>query len=309
MTLSGKSKTPPSKSKNVVRRSIERSIGRSVKPTANQRAAAFAATAQDKAVELAATGKDKAAVLAATAQERLRDAHLDDRAAAFADRAQDLAAAAVHRLRDADLDDRAAELAERAQELVAQAVGRLRDADLDDRAAELAERAQELVAHAADRIRAADLDDKASALIDRVRRTPVPPAIAARRGVPRWLLVATAVLGAAGFLGLRSRRRESADDAFTTSAEHLASPPAATPPASTAPTTTAPTAKPLAEMVRTNLSRDQRTADLGDLEINVAEGTVFVRGSVPSGTDEDAIREVIANVSGVRDVDLQVATA
>jgi hypothetical protein len=33
---------------------------------------------------------------------------------------------------------------------------------------------------------------------------------------------------------------------------------------------------------------------------------VFVRGSVPAGADETAIREVVAGVPGVTDVDLQV---
>lgn len=69
------------------------------------------------------------------------------------------------------------------------------------------------------------------------------------------------------------------------------------------------TGRPLADQVRSHLSADPRTADLPGLAINVAEGTVFVRGSVPVGYQESAIREVISSVPGVNDVDLQVSTS
>lgn len=64
----------------------------------------------------------------------------------------------------------------------------------------------------------------------------------------------------------------------------------------------------LADEVRSHLSADPRTADLPGLAINVAEGTVFVRGSVPPGYEDLAIRDVISSVPGVNDVDLQVTT-
>lgn len=63
---------------------------------------------------------------------------------------------------------------------------------------------------------------------------------------------------------------------------------------------------PLADQVRNRLSEDPRTSDLGELNINVADNTVFVRGSVPMSADHEAIREVIASVEGVEDVDLQI---
>jgi osmotically-inducible protein OsmY len=69
------------------------------------------------------------------------------------------------------------------------------------------------------------------------------------------------------------------------------------------------TGRPLADQVRSHLSADPRTADLPGLAINVAEGTVFVRGSVPAGYQESAIREVISSVPGVNDVDLQVSAS
>jgi len=67
--------------------------------------------------------------------------------------------------------------------------------------------------------------------------------------------------------------------------------------------------RPLAEEVRGRLDADDRTSGLSGLAINVAEGTVFVRGSVPSGLDPDDIRRIIAGTPGVTDVDLQVSTS
>lgn len=66
---------------------------------------------------------------------------------------------------------------------------------------------------------------------------------------------------------------------------------------------------PLAETIRSELTSDPRTAELPDLDVNVADGTVFVRGTVPLGFREDTLREVIARVPGVHDVDLQVTAA
>lgn len=65
--------------------------------------------------------------------------------------------------------------------------------------------------------------------------------------------------------------------------------------------------KPLADKVRTRLGEDPRTSDLPKLNINVAEGTVFVRGAIPDGTDQESIRSVIVSVPGVEDVDLQLS--
>ncbi|HUH08088.1 MAG TPA: BON domain-containing protein [Egibacteraceae bacterium] len=64
----------------------------------------------------------------------------------------------------------------------------------------------------------------------------------------------------------------------------------------------------LEEMVRARLSQDPRTSQLGALNVDVAEGTVFVRGEVPQAFDERQIREIVLDVPGVRDVDLQVTT-
>ena len=66
--------------------------------------------------------------------------------------------------------------------------------------------------------------------------------------------------------------------------------------------------KPLADRIRTRLGEDPRTSDLPKLNVNVVEGTVFVRGSVSSDVDKDAIKGVISDVEGVKDVDLQLST-
>jgi osmotically-inducible protein OsmY len=65
-------------------------------------------------------------------------------------------------------------------------------------------------------------------------------------------------------------------------------------------------ATPLADKIRSELANDPRTAELPNLDVNVANGTVFVRGSVPSAFHEEALRDVITRVPGVHDVDLQV---
>lgn len=67
--------------------------------------------------------------------------------------------------------------------------------------------------------------------------------------------------------------------------------------------------EPLAETIRSELTNDPRTAQLPNLEVNVADGTVFVRGTVPFGFNEETLREVITRIPGVDDIDLQVTAA
>ena len=74
--------------------------------------------------------------------------------------------------------------------------------------------------------------------------------------------------------------------------------------------TLAPSGDPqLADRVRTRLGEDPRTSDLPSLNINVVDGTVVVRGAVPGDADENAIREVVGSVEGVRDVDMELGSA
>jgi osmotically-inducible protein OsmY len=65
----------------------------------------------------------------------------------------------------------------------------------------------------------------------------------------------------------------------------------------------------LADKVRTRLGEDPRTSELPSLNINVVDGTVVVRGPAPDATDEDAIRDVVGSVDGVREVDLELGPA
>lgn len=72
----------------------------------------------------------------------------------------------------------------------------------------------------------------------------------------------------------------------------------------------APTGDPqLADKVRTRLGEDPRTTDLPSLNINVVDGTVVVRGSLPDDADETAVRDVVAGVDGVRDVEMELGPA
>ncbi len=65
----------------------------------------------------------------------------------------------------------------------------------------------------------------------------------------------------------------------------------------------------LADSIRAALSADERTAELDQLSVNVADSTAFVRGTVPEGTDESVVRDVVASVPGVSDVDLELTPA
>ncbi len=234
---------------------------------------------------------------------------------------------------------RAGELLERARETEpvarAQAVGtdlaeRVREAHLDERAAQLAERMRE--SDAAQRAAAATRRASDQAF-DRAGGWIATSGAAERLGVerkrrrrgPRAVLLL--LIGAGlGYLAawLQKRRAESQQaDAFTDSADWLAAtPPSGTPPATSRsaademPVVTGPLAdesgvlgEPLETEVRISLHADPRTADLPELAINVAEGTVFIRGSVPSDYDSDAIRDVVSGVPGVTDVDLQLTPA
>jgi len=66
-------------------------------------------------------------------------------------------------------------------------------------------------------------------------------------------------------------------------------------------------ARPLADTIRAEITKDPRTAGLPDLRVDVSNGTVFVRGTVPHDFDQDTLREVIELVPGVHAVDLQVS--
>lgn len=254
--------------------------------------------------------KHKATELADQARTQARDAGLDERAAELAERAAELA----DRVRDSDAYAKAQA---KGGELAARTRTRLKDAELEERAAELAERVRQSDAAqqawaTAQRVSDEQLDRLGDWLAQGkpAEKLGVQPA---KRRFPAWLAL---LIGAGiGYLvgtltapkrgdelrnELVTRGSEFKDDLATT-AQRIQQ--------DTADMAAPPSQKPIADEIRTRLGEDPRTADLPKLNVNVAEGTVFVRGSLPSGFDEEAIREVITTVPGVEDIDLQLTAS
>ena len=231
--------------------------------------------------------------------EKVRDAKLDERAAELAELARE-------KVREAELDARAAELA---------AAGRQKVAELgvDERAAELVARLRDTsvaqqaagIAGAA-ALTARDTTDRTLERVgDKLSEGRVGEALGLRRRrrTKAWpLLIAGAVAAgvATGFVVMRRRNTELTDQ---------------WPPADGVAATTQTTAVPAVDLpldgrVREAIGQDPRTADVAPLNVNVVDGTVFVRGFVGPNVDIEALRAVIEGVEGVTDVDLQVnATA
>lgn len=226
--------------------------------------------------------------------------------------------------KDAKLEERAAELAEQAGELAkrvresealatAQATGedllvkareQIHERGIDDKAADLAGRVRESDQYRQAKATASEATDKTLASVgDWLTHSPAGEKLGVRpvdkkRSAGKWLLAGAGVVaGFAAGVVAGSRKHETVEEL-----ERIASrvgqdtPDLATP----------ADQKPIADEVRTRLGQDPRTSGLPRLNINVAEHTVFVRGAVPEGTDEEAIRAVIATVPGVEDIDLRV---
>jgi osmotically-inducible protein OsmY len=267
---------------------------------------------------------------AATAvAEKVREAHLDERAS-------ELAALAMEKLRESELDTKAAELAKTTRQMI-------RDAELEAKAAEIA-------ALTRSRIKDSGLDDLANDVVGRVREAAVAlqasdagqhaaeaareatdktlekvgewlgdtdvgnkladTAVGDRMGLsspsrkrPWWALALIAGAAAAGTAVAVLRGRSETDDPWA--GEEFAG---TTPPSTGS---VAPTAadQPLEERVREALGQDPRTADVSRLNVNVVDGTVFVRGAVAANVDQSVLRTVVEGVEGVKDVDLQVTVA
>jgi hypothetical protein len=269
---------------------------------------------------------------AAAVAEKVREAHLDERAS-------ELAALAMEKLRESELDAKAAELAKttrkmirdaeleaKAAEIAATTRSRIKDSGLDDlatdmvsrvRDAALALQASDAAQHAAEAAREAT--DKTlekvgewlgdTPMAEKLTDTPMGE----RMGLsspPRkrswWALALIAGAAAAGAAVAVLRGREEAEDPW--SGEEFAGQAPTAPPftSSVAPTSAD---RPLEERVREALGQDARTAGIPRLNVNVVEGTVFVRGAVGADVDQDVLRTVIEGVEGVSDVDLQVTVA
>lgn len=215
-------------------------------------------------------------------------------------RADELAARTREAWYDAGMDERTAALAAG----LAAAAAKLKDANLDDRAAELGKRLRDSKATQQAGERAREYGDKAVELFNELledtraaERFGLRPPPAPKKRRPTWLLLLLAVAAAVGVAAAKKSRSSSTGGGTLEMSG----------PTSTA-TSVPAEPKPLAEKVRTAIGQDPRTRELPErLNINVVEGTVFVRGPVPESYDEEELRTVVASVDGVTDVDLQVS--
>jgi len=265
----------------------------------------------------------KAQTLTTELAGRVREAKLDERANELADRARTA-------VRDAHLDQRAADLA-----------ARVRESDPAQRASEAARRtSDQTLERVGSWLATSKTGERLGVVPAKRRRFPVWLGL---------LLGAAAGYLVAKFTSPSRNVTPPHEDPFAEAADRLVTPaepspvapPAAAaygasataepsfaepslaepsfvepslvePPVGPAPSampSVPPAASPLADEIRSSLDADPRTAGLPGLAINVADSTVFVRGSVPEGFDETSIREVVAAVPGVTDVDLQVSPA
>lgn len=276
------------------------------------------ATAQLKAKQL--RGQVKELGEHARALSRETNTGLTQGISELADRSADFAG----RVRESDVYGQAIErssgLAEVARERGAGAAevakAKLADAGLDARTAAVLEilRDSETLGEARSRVR--ELSEGAMAGLGTWLGSG---AVAERLGVQRrrrrWPAILLGLLGVAagyaiGVLTAPKRGEEMRDDwsAASESATDTAMKAASRVSQDTADVSAPPAEKPLADKVRTRLGEDPRTADLPKLNINVVEGTVFVRGAVPADADTEKIRGVVAEIEGVTDVDLQVTS-
>jgi HSP20 family molecular chaperone IbpA len=235
----------------------------------------------------------------------------------------DVAAELAGKLKEPELLTKAQVAAQlKGRELAAVTREKLRDVDLDDRAHDLLDRLSG-PAHSASESahRAADTAKERLAewLVD--SGTAAKLGMAPKRRTWSWWLVALVGVGVGYLIGTLTagRRGEDVRDDLAASAERLAeqarqqAAEAASRAGDVAQQATGAVqeraqdvADDLAGTIRARLNADVPGASISELSINVAEGTVFVRGSLPEGIDESTLRETITKVPGVKDVDLQV---
>lgn len=210
--------------------------------------------------------------------------------------AGDRVAELAERIKDSDA---LGEASDRGAALLDTAKDRWDDSDLDKRAADLAKRLREAEATQKALDRAQKTSDKSLAGVGGwLGSGPLAQKLGLTKR-RKWPFAVAAAIGAAlGFVAAQAMKRGSTDtirDELADAADRLAS--------------GGGSATVLADTIRTTLDADPRTAQLEPLDINVSDGgTVFVRGTVPAEADQDAIRDVIASVPGVVDVDLQLTT-
>lgn len=260
--------------------------------------------AEKKVAQLRAQARD----LRREARKLAKDAGLEERASDLADAAQDLAERVRESDRLAKAQERGLEVAGMAAAKGGEFAGRARQAiaesGLDERAGEVAERVRKSDQYQQARDTAGEATDRALSSVGRwlakgpaAEKLEVEP----RRRGPSRKVVAVLALGAGFVAGVvtGARKKETVDEVGRLAGRIGQDTPDIGAPAAQ---------KTVEDEIRTRLGEDPRTADLPKLNINVAEGTVFVRGSVPGDADQETIRAVISTVPGVEDIDLQVTT-
>jgi hypothetical protein len=262
-------RTRTQKAKKEGRKAVKRAEKTSKK--AAKRAEKAAKDAQERAADYAERAGEAAAEAASEVAERLRKSEGLAKAQA---KGREYAGKAKQRWDDSDMEDR-----------LVDAAHRVRDSDAAKKAGE----------------KTRDVTDASlAALGEWLTTSKTGKQVGDKLGVQkrrRWRMVlATGIGVGAGYMIARLVQTDRLPeyDEFTASAERLA-------------TEGAATGTELISLIRSALSDDPKTAELDELRINVAEGTVFVRGTVPEGTDENAIRTVVSAVPGVSDVDLQLS--
>ncbi len=236
------------------------------------------------------------------AQDLVKAVRDSDAYAAASERGKELAELAREAWEDAEVEDRAEEL-----------VKRVRSSDAGKQAVKQAQRARKTARKEGKKAaKTARKEGKKAAKVAQARadeglesfgewlasgESAKRLGVRQRRRWPAVLLLLAGVI--AGFAAARLLDREPDDqvrDELAEAADRLAS--------------QGTSSTVLADTIRTTLDADPRTAELEDVEINVADsGTVFVRGTVPAQVDQEAVRDVVASVPGVTDVDLELTSA
>lgn len=213
---------------------------------------------------------------------------------------QETAAALADKVRDTRIDERAAELAARARDKV-------REAELDARAAEVTAAARLKLAEGG-----AEAREATAKTLDTVGEWlgegRVGEALGLRRRRRRiskpWSLVVVGAVAVGVAVGVVVFGRRQQSQQQVSGVDDWQSP---VPQGNGGGVRPSPDVElPLDGRVREAIGSDPRTAGCPPLNVNVVDGTVFVRGTVGSDVDQEALRSVIAGVRGVTDVDLQV---
>lgn len=267
---------------------MARGKGKQAKAEAKGAAKVAKHAAKDLAKGNTKRAKAEGKVAAAATKEAARDT-----AAAL----RELATAIAEQARESDA---LAKAQSKGMELGELAMDKIQERGLDEKAAELIERIREADSTQQGLEAARRYSDEGLGILGawlasgkRADKLGVQPR---KRRFPAWL---AAILGLGVGYAVAILTKTPQGEEIRAVAQRITQ--------DTADVSAPPAERPLEDEIRTALGEDPRTADLPTLNINVAEGTVFVRGPVPDGIDEASLRDVISKIPGVEDVDLQLA--